>query len=401
MGYLAVAAVARLATEGTPAALTLLALDWSTPAFGGLILAAAQLPHVVAGPLVGELADRASAPRVIYAGAMVLFAVGIGTVAVTIGRVHDVVPLALAAVTGLCAPLLAGGLTSLLPDLVPAATLTRAYTLDGMTYNGAGIVAPAAVGAVALAGSSTLATLLLAALIGFGALATAGLAISHRDRRPGRQGLGLRVVFKAMWSRPALRATTLATTVSHVGFGAVALGSALLAPQLGRPHAFGGALLAAFAAGALVASVGIARYPVAKLGSPPSVATSLLGMGVACAGAAFAPSDVVAAAMFFVAGAFDAPLLTATQLVRTAEAPVQLRTQVFTTGASLKMTAAAGGAALAGAMAPTGGRTILATVSVVQLLAAAVALLAGSSYGAGAGVRTLPPWRRSARRRWG
>ncbi|MYX60388.1 MFS transporter, partial [Streptomyces sp. SID8382] len=87
---------------------------------------------------------------------------------------------------------------------------------------------------------------------------------------------------------------------------------------------------------------------------PPRPDTVLLGGALLLALAPLLaaighPAPVIAAALL--TGAAEGPLLTALFAVRHREAPERLRGQVFTTGASLKITGFALGAALAGPLA--------------------------------------------------
>ncbi|MDF2711095.1 MAG: hypothetical protein K0R62_6747, partial [Nonomuraea muscovyensis] len=70
----------------------------------------------------------------------------------------------------------------------------------------------------------------------------------------------------------------------------------------------------------------------------------------------------------------EGPQLTALLAVRHREAPSRLRGQIFTTGASLKITSYAGGAALAGPLAAY-------DLGVALLAGAALQILAALAYG--------------------
>lgn len=71
------------------------------------------------------------------------------------------------------------------------------------------------------------------------------------------------------------------------------------------------------------------------------------------------------------AGAGEGPQLTALFTIRHREAPERLRAQIFTTGASLKLTGFAVGAALAGLVISLGSLTAaLLAAAAVQLIAA-------------------------------
>lgn len=104
----------------------------------------------------------------------------------------------------------------------------------------------------------------------------------------------------------------------------------------------------------------------------------MAGTGVALAVAAFTPSVALTAVAFAVAGYCDGPLLTATLRIRSENAPAEVRPQVFTLGAGLKITAASTGAALVGLAATAPPWTLLLGIAVLQLAAAALhALVAG------------------------
>src|SRR5215212_972073 len=72
--YVVAAASARTADEGMAPALALLvAAAGREPAFAGVLLAAAGLPHVVAGPLTGALLDTSRHRRTALALAPAVF----------------------------------------------------------------------------------------------------------------------------------------------------------------------------------------------------------------------------------------------------------------------------------------------------------------------------------------
>ncbi|MFD8261375.1 hypothetical protein ACFV19_21125 [Streptomyces griseoluteus] len=127
-----------------------------------------------------------------------------------------------------------------------------------------------------------------------------------------------------------------------------------------------GAVLLSCAAGAgLVANGVLARLVVV----PDAVIR--LGALVQAAGLALAATDrpaaLVGAALLI--GAGEGPQLTALFAVRHRESPDHLRSQIFTTGASMKITGFAVGAALAG---PLAARSLPGAL----LLAAGVAAVA-------------------------
>jgi MFS family permease len=87
--------------------------------------------------------------------------------------------LVIAVAGGCCAPLVTGGLTGLLRDLVPGAERNCAYSLDAMSYNAPGICGPVVAGLLVTAFGPVAATLTVAAC----AVAGAG----RHDRAGGRR----------------------------------------------------------------------------------------------------------------------------------------------------------------------------------------------------------------------
>ncbi|WP_369879943.1 MFS transporter [Kitasatospora sp. CB02891] len=210
-------------------------------------------------------------------------------------------------------------------------------------------------------------------------------AASHHDdprsdqdpdgTRPARDYGSIRSELAAglrlLTSRPALARATF------VSVGVCAAQGILAAclPLLGE-RALGGAsrgplLLTCTAVAALLANAALARRPHLLA---PDAAVRLgallqaVALALAATGANGRPWVLLAAAAL--AGLGDGPLLTGLFAVRHREAPAHLRGQIFTTGASLKITAFALGAALAGP---------LATHSVPATLAAAAALTAATA----------------------
>ncbi|MER5928665.1 MFS transporter [Streptomyces sp. NPDC002054] len=369
--YLAAALAARFASEGVGIALVLLALERTgDAAHGAFVLTAWLAPHVLAAPLAGAAAARVRRPRLFYVGALAGFTTAVATLAVLLGRAPTPVVLAVAVAGGCCGPMVTGGLSSLVAGLVPAGPgRDRAYAWDASTYNAAAVTAPAVVSLVAATGSAGPAMGLLAGAGALAAVCATTLRYAMPERAPRGPGLGAGLV--ALWRVPELRAITGATTLAFVGIGALTTTSVLFATALGSPGA-GGVLMTAFALGALTGSLGVARLSAARAPFSPGLLArwALAGTGVALAGAAFAPSLPVAAAAFAVAGVCDGPLLTATLRIRAAYAPEAVRTQVFTLGAGLKVTAASAGAALAGLAAGAPPQVLLLVVAALQLAAA-------------------------------
>ncbi|MFD9353096.1 MFS transporter [Streptomyces sp. NPDC060031] len=369
--YLAAALAARFASEGMGMAVVLLALERTgNPAHGAFVLTAWLAPHVLAAPLAGAAAARARRPRLFHVGSLVGFTAAAGTLTLLLGRAPVPLVLAVAVAGGSCGPMVTGGMSSLVAGLVPAgAGRDRAYSWDASTYNAAAVTAPAAVSLIAalLSAGPAMALLVLAGAAAAVLAATLPYGNPGAGPRPGAPRAGLGAGLAALWRIHELRAITSATTLAFVGIGSLTTTSVLLATRLGSPGA-GGVLMTAFAVGALAGTLTLGRITAVPPGRLARWA--MAGTGVALAGAAFTPSLPVGAALFAAAGVCDGPILTATLRIRSQYAPDAVRTQVFTLGAGLKVTAASLGAALVGLAADVPPRALLIGISVTLLAAA-------------------------------
>ncbi|MEV0415664.1 MFS transporter [Streptomyces sp. NPDC050448] len=430
--YVAAALAARFASEGMSLAVVLLALERTgSAAHGAFVLTAWLAPHVLAAPLAGAAAARTRRPRLFHVGALAGFTCAVAALSVLLGRAPAPLVLAVALLGGSCGPMVTGGMSSLVAGLVPAgAARDRAYAWDASTYTAAAVTAPAVVGLAASLGSAAPA---MAALALAGALAAAlATTLPYGTPRPGPVAdagpdsganggpnggthpganpaaalpspppAGLGAGLAALWRIRELRAITSATTLAFVGIGTLTTTSVLLASRLGSPGA-GGVLMTAFAVGALAGSLTLGRITAVEPGRLARWA--MAGTGAALAAAVFAPSVTVGAVLFAAAGVCDGPLLTATLRIRSEYAPDAVRTQVFTLGAGLKLTAASVGAALVGFAAAAPPQALLAGISALILAAALLHALvarqggapaAATATGLSGGSATAPAGRRS------
>ncbi|MFI7243647.1 MFS transporter [Streptomyces qinglanensis] len=410
--YLATAFLARFADEGVGVALALLAVERTgRPALGGFVLAAWLAPHALAAPVVGALAERTRAPRLLHGCALALLGTALALLALTTGRMPVPLTLAVALTGGSVGPLVTGGLSSLLAETrghsgageggdgsqgrTPLGRCDdgdrpggadasaggrgsrlrdRSYAYDAATYNAAAVTAPAAVAATAAVSSAALATVLLAVSAGCAALLCAALRLPAADLgsspahrfRIRELGTGFRVLRRA----PQLATLTLATCVAFLGAGALPVTAVLLARARGASDG-GGLLMTAFAVGGLAGSLAAARWPGAS-GPARSARLGLLVTAAGLAGAALTPSLLWTAGLFLCAGLGEGPLLSATLRLRADHAPEGTRAQVFTLGAGLKLTAGAAGTALVGALASLPPQSLLLLTAALQLAAAAL-----------------------------
>ncbi|UQA37645.1 MFS transporter [Streptomyces sp. HNA39] len=392
--YLVGALAARTGDDMAGPALLLAALALTGSATGASsLLAAVTVSAAIGGPVLGALLDRSPRPGLLLAGALVLYAAGLAVALGGLGRVPVAVTLLVAVATGLLGPALSGGWTAQLPRTVPAGRLPRANALDAMTFGVAGLAGPALAGGVAEAVGAPTAVVVSAVLIAAAAPAAwrlppvSGPAPASDSGPPAmsRAAPLARVVASGVRAIAGSRSLARATLTSVLSCAAQGMMTACL-PLLGERAVggagFGAALLSCAALSALLANAVLARYPHAVAPDTVLWAAPLLqaaALGLAAAGE---PVALVVAVGFV--GLAEGPQLTALFAVRHREAPEGLRTQVFTTGASLKITGFAVGAAVAG---PLADRSLTGAL----LVAAGTAALAVPAWFA------LPPGGRPAR----
>jgi MFS family permease len=367
--YLTAAVGARLADEGARVAIVLLALERTGRAdLGGLLVAALMIPHVAAAPLAGTAADTVRRRKPLYATAFTAYAAALAAAAALIGRSTAAAAASLI-IAGCLSPLLLGGLSSLLSELTPA-TLSRAFSLDATTYGLAGILGPALAAVVAGATGAAWSLIALGGCVTIGALffLTLPLAarppVAGRRRRPPALG-GLTVMVR----RRRLGAMTVASALSQLGFGALPLAAAAVAIHTDRP-ALTGLIMSVTAAGGLLGSLLCLRIRAVHRHPERALLLCTIGMAVPFLLTAAAPAGWLLLTLFGVAGLFSSPVTVALFTIRDRESPPDHRTQVFTLGAGIKVTAAAAGAAAGGLMTAHGPTALLLAVGASQLLAA-------------------------------
>ncbi|WP_253266280.1 MFS transporter [Streptomyces sp. 6-11-2] len=387
--YLAGAVAARAGDEMSGPALMLagFALAGST-ADASSLLAGVTVSAAAGGPVLGVLLDRAGRPGRLVAAALVLYAAGLGLIVVGLDRLPFAATVLIAVVTGLLGPALSGGWTAQLPRAVPGDRLPRAIALDAMTFSAASLAGPALAGVVAEALGAPSAVVVAAALIvsalpaawllpaGLGGTRGAGLG-GTRDARPGRTrdaraasvigdlAAGTRVIV----GRPPLARATLTSIVTCVAQGMLTACLPLLGERALGGAGRGAVLLSCAAISALVANAVLARFPRSIAPDTVIWAGALVQAAALALCVSGRPAVLVVAVLIL--GAGEGPQLAALFAVRHREAPEHLRGQIFTTGASLKITGFALGAAVAGPAANwslPGASALAATVAALAAL---------------------------------
>lgn len=413
--YLLGAGAARTGDEMSGQALLL--AGTATTGSGPSLLAALTASAALGGPVLGALLDRTPHPGRLLGGALATYATTLLLVRWTLGTLPFPAVLSLALTAGLFAPALAAGWTSRLPAITEH--LPHAGALDAASYEFAALAGPALAGAVALTAGADAALLTAVALIacalpaawslsgggvgaseearssGRGARGTGGAgagggvtsvsggppaAMSSRDPVPGpREALGpapdtrtgllpdLRAGFRALLRIRPLARATLTSTLSHAGLGAFTAVTPFLGVQAFGAESAGAFLLAVLAFASLLASLALARRPGVL--SPDALLLASTGL----LGGAFLLAVVDPLAASVIAGLGAGPQLVAVFAIRHREAPERLRGQVFSTGASLKISGYAVGAGVAAVCPP--GEALVAAAGFQALAAAGFLLL--------------------------
>jgi hypothetical protein len=168
--------------------------------------------------------------------------------------------------------------------------------------------------------------------------------------------------------RERLRRATLISVGCSAAQGALAACLPLLGEREFGDPGRGALLLSCSACSALAAGAVLARFPRAAAPDTVVWAGALVQAAALAVAAGGRPALLVAALLL---GAGEGPQLTALFAVRHREAPEALRARVFTTGASLKITGFALGAAAAGPVAARSTAAALTAAAVVAALSAA------------------------------
>ncbi len=352
------ASLARLAERMFGLAVVLYALQhFQSPQLAGWIAFAAMAPGLLAGPFAGALLDRISAAGAIAldmacsAGCILILALLCLASADRAGWV-----VALVALYSLSNPLSAAGVRTLLPSLVPAATLDRANALDTSIHAAVDVCGPALAGALFGFAGASVTLIAIAAL--YGAAGASVLPAMRRLPRPPsiwRRGLladamaGVAYVLR----HRSLRALSVAYALYQVGWGIL-----LVAVPVFVMRAAGGGARSDVLVGALWALSGVAGGVGALLAGhcgAPGRERAMMALGMLLTPLAIYPLSVSfglpglgigLALVGFMAGPVDVGVLTLRQ--RRTE-PGWLG-RVMAVSMSLNLSGAPIGSALGGAL---------------------------------------------------
>jgi MFS family permease len=373
--YLAAALLARTGDEGAKLAVMLLALAVATPSVGGYGVACLMAPHVFAAPLMGRWIDRSRVPHRILAIAAVAFAGLLAAACAGLGRLPDLAVMGLLLAAGLFGPAITGGLSSMVRLLTTEGQLPRAFGMDSLVFNVAGMIGPAVAAAVAVnlprEACYLVAGLVAVAAIPLWLLRPRGAVAGQREpaTQPSLLG-GLRSIVR---NRP-LALATAGTSLAQIGAGALAVAIPLRAHALGAPQ-WAGWWFAALAGGALLGSIAWTLRPARIENAFRVVMVALAFTGIALLGAALLADRWLILLAMAVAGFANGPQFGALQVVRDRGSSPRDRAGVFTLGAGIKVAAAALGTAVAGQLAGLSPQTLLLGAAVAPLIGGAAGLL--------------------------
>ncbi|WP_406628983.1 MFS transporter [Amycolatopsis sp. WGS_07] len=360
--YLTGAAAARTGDELSSPAVLLLGVGASGAVAGSTLLAGLTVSAAVGGPLLGAVLDRSRAPGRVLAMGLIGYATGLAAITAAFGEVPFALVVGIAVVTGLLAPAIGGGWTAQVPALVPAEKLGRASMLDAMTFTVAALVGPGLAGVLAATAGAPV------AMIVAGVLALVAVPFAWRLPGNGEQRRPrFREAAMVLVRNPALRQSTATSTLSCVGIGMAFVCYPLIGEQRLGSAGYGTLLLIGLSVASLLANTVLSRQSY----SPDRVVQlSTVAIGIGLAGAAVAPNAVLLVAAVALTGIGEGPQLASLFAVRHREAPPEMRAQVFTTAASIKIAGIALGNAVAGPLAACSPAAGLAAAAGTQVVAA-------------------------------
>ncbi|MBB1153781.1 MFS transporter [Amycolatopsis dendrobii] len=360
--YLTGATAARTGDELSGPAVLLLGVGASGAVAGSALLAGLTVAAAMGGPLLGAVLDRSRMPGRILAVGLVGYAVGLTAITVLFGAVPFALVVAIAVVTGLLAPAIGGGWTAQVPALVPAAKLGKASTLDAMTFTAAALVGPGFAGVLATTAGAPAAVVLAGVFVLVAVPFAWRLPRSAEKQRPR-----FREAATVLVRNPALRQSTATSTLSCVGIGMAFVCYPLVGAQRLGSAGYGTLLLVGLSVASLLANAVLSRRSY----SPDrAVRLSTIAIGIGLAGAAVAPNAALLVAAVALTGVGEGPQLASLFAVRHREAPPEMRAQVFTTAASIKIAGIALGNAVAGPLAACSPAAGLAAAAGTQVVAA-------------------------------
>ncbi len=367
IGYLSASVPSRLSTAGSAVALPILAVQqMNDVTMGGALVAVSLGPSVLAAPIAGVALDRARNPGILVTASALITAAALA-VAAFLGQVPLLVVVGALALAGAVSPFYMGGLSSFVADAIPDGR--RAFAYDALSYNVSAVAGPALVAITVVLFPAQVALWVLAAAAIVGAVSSAVIKLpSHAAERVSvwrAVSSGLR---QLLGHRP-LAVVTAASTLSQLGQGGLAVAAvALSVERIGSPQD-GALLVTAFAVGSLLGALWETVRPART--RPHIVMTvGFFGTGMLTVAAALDVGQLWTVIAIGLSGVFTASSAAAMLFLRSHHSPPPVRSQVFTVGAGLRVTASAAGAALAGSATGLSGAITVAGLGLVWVASA-------------------------------
>jgi MFS family permease len=374
--FLTAATVARLADEMFAVGVLLLVLErTNSPKLAGATIAAATLPGMLSGPVIGAWLDRTGRRSLIYKIDRLLLCAVLLAILAAAGKTPTFVVPLLAFITGLTLPVTLTGFTSMIPLIVEAEILPSANAVEAASLNVALIGGPALAGVIAALSGPPAAIVAEVVLTLFALVLILRIPDLNRGAaerpQPLRQTIaeGLRHIA----GERILRVASGASAVNNLGWGVLMVVFPLWAAgDLGASRSASGAIWSAFAAGSLVGALALARVQ----GRYPQEWVLFVGMVVMGAGMltwVLAGSLAVALVLVTLTAVIEGPSIAAVFSLRQQRTPPSLIAQVNGTLGSVQIGAFAIGSAIGGPLVVAfGSRTCIVIVGSAIVLAGAI-----------------------------
>ena len=373
--YVIAATLARTPTGGAVVGIVLLVTVHSGPEWSaGLLAACITAPHLL-GPFVARSLDVVRDGRLVLVLACLLH----GGLLIAAVLLYPLLPLlavaALLVGSGLAGPLIMGGVSSRLPDIVAPdqRSQRRAQAWDVASYGLSGTLGPALIAAVAQRADPAVA---LVALAGTAVCAAAFMMLLPRakSQAPGTVALRPPATLRVMLGHGPLRRTLYLTTSVALAVAALPVAAVGFAAVTGSEAAAAGTLTAAYGAGGLGASVLLMVRPL-RTDADRSMTWFAASVAAMLALTLVSTTLWVALVLYAVVGACNSIFFATTLAARSEFAPDTARAQIFVWVGALKIASVAAGTALAGALIGPGVLLPVAVAAAVAGLAAALSQL--------------------------
>jgi MFS family permease len=381
--FLTAATVARLADEMFAVGVVLLVLERTdSPSLAGATIAAATLPGMLSGPVIGAWLDRTGRRSLIYKIDRLLLAVVLLAILAAAGHTPDFVVPLLAFITGLTLPVTLTGFTSMIPLIVEEEILPSANAVEAASLNVALIGGPALAGIIAGAAGPP-AAIVVEVVLTLVALVLI-LRIPDLNRGAAEEPLPLRSSIaeglRHIAHERVLRIASAASAVNNIGWGILMVVFPLWAAgDLGSSRSASGAIWAAFAAGSLVGALALSRIQ-ARHPQEWVLFVAMIVMGSGMLTWELAGSLPVALVLVTLTAVIEGPMIAAVFSLRQQRTPPGLQAQVMGTLGSAQIGAFAIGSAIGGPLVVAfGPRTCIVIVGTAVVLGGAIgaALRAG------------------------